>query len=294
MSRIHPTAFVDPHAVLGENVIVGPFSYVGPDVVLGDGCELHSHVTITGPTEVGNENVFYPQCVIGAAPQDLKFKGGPTRVLIGSNNIFREHVTVHRGTEVDLRSEGTTRIGNNSLLMIGVHVAHDSQIGNHVILANNVLVAGHVEIQDCVNVGGASAMHHFVTVGRYAFVGGMTRMTSDVPPYMKISGYNAAVRAVNTEGMRRWQIPGKSIDAVRQAFRLLFGRRAEQAVGQTKEAIARIESNGLIEDQHVRYLVKFLERKTANGVFGRAREQGRQDSQQDRDRFYRADEEEEA
>ncbi|MFO0838289.1 MAG: acyl-ACP--UDP-N-acetylglucosamine O-acyltransferase [Phycisphaerae bacterium] len=287
MSQIHPMAAIDPGARIGADVRIGPFCHVGADVSIDDGCILHPHVTILGPAQIGRRNAIFPQCTIGAAPQDLKFRGGPTRVEIGDDNILRENVTIHRGTEVDEHSGGTTRIGNRNLLMVGVHVAHDVRIADHAILANYVQLAGHVQIEDYVNVGGHSAMHHFVTVGRFAYVGGMTRITQDTPPYMKVQGYDGAVRAVNVEGMRRWKIAPESIELMKEAFRILFGRRAERGAGRTAEALGEVESNGLMRDEHVRYLVDFVRRKMDTGVHGRAREQGRGDSDADREHFYR-------
>ncbi|MBU0637599.1 MAG: acyl-ACP--UDP-N-acetylglucosamine O-acyltransferase [Planctomycetes bacterium] len=294
MSEIHPLAFVDPRAELADDVRIGPFCQVGRDVMLGPGCVLHGQITILGPSQIGARNVFHQGCVIGAAPQDLKYKGGPTRLVVGDDNIFREQVTVHRGTEVDRQSNGTTCVGNHNLFMVGVHIAHDTVVHNHVILANAVQVAGHVSIEDYVNVGGASAMHHFVTVGRNAFVAGMTRITHDVPPYVKVLGYDAAVRGVNVEGMRRWHIADESIDAVKEAFRLLYARRTERSPGQTLAALREIERDGLLDDQHVRYLVEFLRRKLEIGVFGRVRERYRGDVPEDRAGFYRAGEKEPA
>jgi UDP-N-acetylglucosamine acyltransferase len=286
MSEIHPTASVDPKAELGRDVHIGPFCYVGPDVVLGDGCVLHSHVSLLGPSTFGAGNRVHAQCTLGDAPQDLKYKGGPTSLIVGDDNTFRENVTVHRGTEVDRRSEGATRIGSNNLLMVGVHVAHDVDLGNHVILANQVQIAGHVRIEDCVVVGGASAMHHFVTIGRNAYVGGMTRVTHDVPPYMKVQGYDQQVRGTNAEGMRRWHISEESIAAVKEAFRLIYARRSDNAPARTSAALRDIESNGLIRDEHVRYLAEFLKRKLEIGVFGRVREHYRSDQPDDRAAFY--------
>ncbi len=286
MTEVHPTAVVDKRAELGRNVRIGPLCHVGPDVQLGDGCVLHAQVTVLGPARFGADNEFYPHCTIGAAPQDLKYKGGPTRLEVGDHNVFRENVTVHRGTEVDVQSGGVTRIGDHNLLMVGVHVAHDCHLGNHIILANQVQLAGHVRIEDCVNVGGASAMHHFVTVGRFAFVGGITRVTHDVPPYMKVQGYEQEVRAVNVTGMQRWHVPEDSIAAVKAAFRLLFARRSNRAPGRTLQALREIEENGLIRDEHVRYLVDFLRRKLEVGVYGRVREHFRNDSEADRAAFY--------
>jgi UDP-N-acetylglucosamine acyltransferase len=287
MSAIHPTAVVDPKARLGRGVQVGPFCYVGPEVELGDGCVLHPHATVLGPATFGANNEIYPHCTLGAAPQDLKYKGGPTTLVVGDHNIFRENVTVHRGTEVDRRSEGRTHIGSHNLLMVGVHIAHDADLGNHIIIANQVQIAGHVRIEDCVTVGGASAMHHFVTVGRYAYVAGVTRVTHDVPPYVKVQGYDQEVRAVNVTGMQRWHIGPESIAAMKAAFRRLFVRRGACSAGRTAAALREIENDGLIRDEHVRYLAEFLRRKLSIGVFGRVREHERSDRPEDRAAFYR-------
>ena len=286
MSQIHATAVVDSHAELGSDVEVGPLCYVGPDVRLGPGCKLAPRVTLLGPSEFGPGNVFFSGCVLGAAPQDLKYKGGPTRLVVGSGNMFRELVTVHRGTEVDRQSGGITRIGNHNLIMVGVHVAHDVELGNNIIIANAVQLAGHIHIEDCVVIGGASAMHHFVTVGRHAYVAGVTRITHDVPPYMKVFGYDQAVRGVNVEGLRRWRVPDESIAKVRQAARVLYARRGEHSPLRTTEAIREIEADGLVSDEHVRYLIDFLKRKHEIGIFGRAREHFRSDREEDRDAFY--------
>ena len=285
MSEIHPLANVDPKAELGNDVTIGPFCHIAAEVVLGDGCELHDHVTLLGPSEFGRRNTFHPMCVLGAAPQDLKYKGGPTVLRVGDDNTFREFVSVHRGTEV---GRGVTEIGSDNLLMVGVHIAHDVEVHNHVILANYVQVAGHACIEECVNIGGSSAMHHFVTVGRYAYVGGLTPMRSDVPPYMKVYGDSTAVRGVNSIGMARWGIDETSITAVKEAFRLLYGKRSEQSPGRTSSALRDIEANGERTDQHVRYLVEFIKRQMSNGVFGRAREAARRDSDSDRQQFYKA------
>ncbi len=283
---IHPSAVVDRRAVLGDRVRVGPLCYVGPDVEIGDDCELVAHCTLMGPMRIGRNNRFFPQCVIGAAPQDLKFKGGPTRVDIGDDNAFREGVTVHRGTEVDRLSGGVTRIGNHNLFMVGAHIAHDCDIGDHVILANSVLLAGHVKLEDCVNVGGGSAMHHFVTVGRNAFIAGLTRITHDAPPYMKIEGYDQAVRGVNSTGLRRWKISAQSGLNLKQAFKLLYARKGKRARGQLGALLEEVRGNGLYHDEHVQYLVEFLERKLRQGVYGRAREAERVDTVADIQRFY--------
>jgi UDP-N-acetylglucosamine acyltransferase len=285
-TQVHPQAFVDPGATLGANVRVMPFAYVGPGVTVGDDCVIHNHAALLGPASFGRGNEFHPQCVLGSAPQDLKFKGGPTRLDVGDGNVFREAVTVHRGTEVDPLSRGVTRIGNKNLFMVGVHLAHDVDIGNQCILANAVLLAGHVKLEDYVVVGGASAMHHFVTVGKAAYVAGMTRVTHDVPPFMKVQGYDQDVRAVNSEGMRRWRYPDASIAAVRSAFKMIYARKGGRSLGRTQEAVREIRANGLIHDECVRYLVDFLDRKLRVGIFGRYRESARLDDDGDRAAFY--------
>lgn len=287
MSNVHPTAFVDPRAELGDDVEVGPLSYVGPHVRLGDGCRLGPRVTLLGPADFGPRNTFFPGCVLGAAPQDLKHKGGPTRLEVGAENVFRELVTVHRGTEVDRQSEGVTRVGTHNLIMVGVHIAHDADIGSNIIIANNVQIAGHVRIEDAVVVGGVAAMHHFVTIGRLAYVAGMTRVTHDVPPFVKVMGYKQEVRGINVEGLRRWRFPEESVKRFKQAERLLYARRGGRSPLRTAEALAEIEADGLVADEHVRYLVEFLRRKLEVGVFGRVREHYRTDVDTDRAAFYR-------
>lgn len=294
MTEIHPQACVDPRAELGNDVIVGAFSYVGPNVRLGDRCRLDPHVTLLGPAEFGTDNHFFSGCVLGAAPQDLKYKGGPTRLVVGNHNSFRELVTIHRGTEVDHQSHGVTAIGDHNLFMVGVHVAHDADVGSHIIIANSVQLAGHVRLEDCVVVGGASAMHHFVTVGRGAYIAGMTRITHDVPPFVKVMGYDQAVRGVNVEGLRRWQVPAESIVHVKTAARLLYARRGEQSPMRTSHALEEIEQRGLLNDEYVRYLVDFIRRKLEIGVFGRVREHYRTDNDEDRKGFYGSDTDQES
>jgi UDP-N-acetylglucosamine acyltransferase len=230
--------------------------------------------------------VFYPGCVLGAAPQDLKYKGGPTRLVVGAENIFREQVTVHRGTEVDRQSGGATRIGSHNLIMVGVHIAHDNHLGDNIIIANSVQLAGHIRIEDCVVIGGVSAMHHFVTVGRHAYIAGMTRVTHDVVPYMKAFGYDQDIRGVNVEGLRRWRVPEDSITKLREAARLLYARRGERAPLRTGDALRELEADGLSADEHVRYLVGFLRRKLEIGIYGRVREHFRNDCPEDRAGFY--------
>lgn len=290
MPHIHPLACVDPQARIAPDVRVGPFCFVGAGVTIAEGCVLHDHVTVLGPTDVGARNTFYPYAVIGAAPQDLKYKGGPTRVLIGADNCFREHVTIHRGTEVDRESGGVTRIGSHNHIMVGVHVAHDARIGNHTIIANQVQIAGHVQIDDHVNIGGIVGIHHFTTIGRFAFVTGMTRVPFDVPPFTIVSGLDADVRAINAEGLKRWNVPAESIAALKDAFKMVYGKRLAGSAGNTEAALAEIEANGLARDEYVRELARFL-RLQLRAPSGRIREALRSDVPADRAAFYAAAEE---
>jgi UDP-N-acetylglucosamine acyltransferase len=220
-TEISPLASVDPRAELGEDVFVGPFCLVGPDVVLGDGCRLDSHVTLVGHTVMGKDNRFWPNCVIGAEPQDHSYRDdAPTRVEIGDGNQFREGVTVNRGAE---KEDGCTRIGNGNLLMSNCHVAHNCRIFNQAMLVNGVLLGGHVHVHDRAIISGNSVVHHFATIGPLAFVSGGCRVPTDVPPYMLAAGNDdPQIRTVNVIGMRRAGISEEAISLVRQAFKLLF------------------------------------------------------------------------
>lgn len=282
MSDIHPAALVSADARIGTGVIVGPFCVIGPHVVIGDGCRLHNNVTITGHTTIGAENEFYPNAVIGAPPQDLKYRGGETRVEIGSRNVFRELVTVHAGTEV---AGGVTRIGDDNRLLVGVHLAHDVLVGNRCVIANQVQFAGHVHVEDHCHIGGLAAFHHFVTVGRYSYVGGMSRVVVDVPPFTKFAGYRARPRAINAEGLRRWGFAPETIKLLKRTYAELLGRRAEVMGGSLLERLNRVESNGeLIAEQKL--LCGFLRRSISEGVYGRYLETLRSDTDADRKKFY--------
>ncbi len=283
MIDIHPTSVVDRNARLGEDVVIGPNCFVGPRVVLGDRCRLHNNVTITGSTTIGCENEFFPNVVIGCTPQDLKYRGGDTQVIIGSGNVFRENVTVNAGTEL---GGGVTRVGDHNRFLVGVHLGHDVQVGSDCIISNYVQLAGHSSIEDRVTMGGMIGIHNFVTIGRYAYVAGFVRITVDVPPYMITGGEPARVRGVNTVGMSRWQFDAERIERLREAFKLLFSRRALRGGGSLLEKVAALESNGAMNDD-LRYLCEFLRRSTCDGVYGRYRESLRTDTAEDRGRFYR-------
>lgn len=218
--HISPLAHVDPQAQLADDIEIGPFCIVGPDVSLGEGCRLEGQVTITGHTVVGARNHFFAGAVIGGQPQDAGYRGSATRVEIGDDNIFREGVTVNRGAD---KEDGVTRIGTRNFLMANSHVGHNCHVFNNVILCNGVLLGGHVHVHDFAIVSGNSVVHQFATLGTGAFVSGGCRAPQDVPPYMLASGSdNPKIVSVNVVGMRRRGISESSIRHVQQAFKLLF------------------------------------------------------------------------
>ena len=276
MTDIHPTAIIEPGARLGRNVRVGAYSIVGPNVALGDDCVLHHHVSVQGHTTLGARCEVFPQAVLGMPPQDIKFRGEHTTLEIGDRNIFREMVTCHPGTG---NGGGVTHIGDNNLLLVGVHVAHDCHIGSHCILANYVQFAGHVRVEDRANMGGHCAVHHFVTIGKHAFVGGMTRVGCDVPPFMIVvssRGMRPEVRMVNGVGLQRSGYSQEDITALKTAFTRLYSRRARQEGTPIRERVQEMLGTRPI-NTHVEYLCAFLMRSFAHGRNGRYLESLRQD-----------------
>ncbi|MBI5854680.1 MAG: acyl-ACP--UDP-N-acetylglucosamine O-acyltransferase [Nitrospirae bacterium] len=232
---IHPTAIVHPNARLGEDVEVGPYSVVGEHVKIGRGTTLLSHVSVGGWTEIGAHCQIFPFASIGMAPQHLHYKGEPTRVVIGDHNILREYVTVNRGT---VQGGGVTAIGRHNFLMAYVHVAHDCQIGNHVVMANAATLAGHISIGDHSVIGGLVGIHQFVRVGAYVMIGGCSAVGKDVPPFMRSAGgYRAQLYGVNSIGLRRHGFSNERISTLKRAYELLFrsGLRIAEAVKQARE-----------------------------------------------------------
>lgn len=234
MSLIHPTAVVDPAARLAADVRVGAYAVVEGFVEVGAGCVIYPHAVLMGHTTLGARNQVFPGAVLGAPPQDLKHSGEVTRLVIGEGNQFREHVTVHPGT---VKGGGLTRLGSHGLFMVGSHVAHDCTLGDHVILANHVLLAGHIRVGDRAILNGAAACHHFTTVGRLAYVGGLTRITQDIHPFTVVEGHPARVRGANKVGMQRAGIPAVSIERVEDAIKRVFIAKRENA----RVALERIE-----------------------------------------------------
>ena len=226
MTQIHATAIIEQGARLGEGAVVGPYCCVGGMVELGDGVRLHSHVVVAGKTTIGPNTHVFPFASIGHPPQDLKYKGEESELVIGANNIIREHATMNPGTA---GGGMITRIGNNCLFMIGAHVAHDCNIANHVILANGATLAGHVAIDDFAILGGLSAVHQFCRIGRHAMIGGMSGVENDVIPYGSVTGNRARLDGLNIVGLRRRGFSRSEVAAMRKAYRLLFAQEGTMA-----------------------------------------------------------------
>ena len=218
---IHPTAIVDPSAVLADGVQVGPYCIIGPNVVVGEGTSFGPHCVVDGHTKIGRENTFYRFCSVGGMPQDKKYAGEPTCLEIGDRNMVREYVTLNTGTVQD---GGVTRIGSDNWIMAYVHVAHDCQVGSQVILANGVQMGGHVHIGDWAIVGGLAAIHQFGKVGAHAMVGGSSAVHMDVPPFVMSSGNPCVPVGINAEGLKRRGFTPESISAVKEAYKAIYRR----------------------------------------------------------------------
>jgi len=272
MAEIHPTAIVDEAAELADDCVVGPYCVIGAGVRIGPACQLDSHVVITGRTTLGRGNHLFSHAALGGAPQDLKYEGEDTTLTVGDHNEIREFVTMHVGTA---NGDGCTTVGDHNLLMVGAHIAHDSHIGNHCVLANNVLLAGHITIDDFAVVSGGTAIHHFVTIGRYAFIGGNSGIVHDAPPFMVSDGHPARVRGVNLIGLHRHEFDEQAIENLKYAYRLLYKR--EQ--GNQNGAIDALQAE-LADDRCIGELCEFA-RRAASGVHGRHRETDRRDDKRE-------------
>jgi UDP-N-acetylglucosamine acyltransferase len=252
---IHPSAVIAEGAAVPDSCEVGPFSTIGPDVVLGEDCRLISHVVLDGHTRIGNRNVFYPFCSVGIAPQDLKYGGEPTQTEIGDENTIRECVTISRGT---VKGGGITRVGSKNLLMAYVHIGHDCIVGSGCILANAATLAGHVIIEDFATVGAFSPVHQFCTVGKYAFIGGGTIVTQDVLPFSLTSAKreNRAF-GINKIGLARRGFSEERLKTLQKAFRLLTSSKMN-----TTQALEKIRE---VEGEDAKLLANFIE-KSHRGV----------------------------
>lgn len=250
---IHPTAIIHAGAEIGADCHVGPYCVIGSHVVLGERCRLHSHVVIDGHTQLGTDNEVFPFACLGLKTQDLKWKGGLTRVEIGSHNTFREYCTVHSATS----DGGVTRVGSHNNLLAYTHIAHDVQLGSHVIMSNVATLAGHVVVEDHAIIGGLAAVHQFCRIGRHSMIGGCSKVVQDVPPFMMADGNPAETRFINKVGLERHGLPPESIKALTSAYKILFRE------GLTiSNALTQIEAElpPLPEIQHLVHFVRGSQR----------------------------------
>ena len=253
---IHPSAYVHPKAELGEGVEVGAFGYVGEHVKIGAGTKLLHHASVEGHTEIGKNNEIGSFSVIGGKPQDLKYKGEPTRLVIGDNNSFRENVTVNTGT---VTGSGVTSIGSHCLIMAYCHVAHDCHVGDNVIMANYTGLSGHVTLEDYVILSGVCGVTQFLRIGKHSFVGGMTAVRKDIAPYVITVGIPSEVRGLNLVGLRRRGFEGERLKAVMEAYKIYFEQGLEK-----DQALAELDRR-FPEQADVRYFSDFI-RKSENGI----------------------------
>ncbi|MDD9745602.1 MAG: acyl-ACP--UDP-N-acetylglucosamine O-acyltransferase [Marinovum algicola] len=254
---IHPSAVIEDGAEIGIGCRIGPFCHVGPKVVLGPRVELKSHVVVSGQTEIGEETVIFPFAVIGEIPQDLKFAGEETRLVIGKRNRIREHVTMNTGTA---GGGGVTRVGDDGLFMAGCHVAHDVQVGNKVIVVNNAALAGHCIIEDEVIIGGLAGVHQFVRIGHGAIIGAVTMVTNDVIPHGLVQAPRGKLDGLNLVGLKRRGVARADITALRAAFQMLaqgegaFVERAKRLGAETQSAYVREIVDFILGDSDRHYL----------------------------------------
>jgi UDP-N-acetylglucosamine acyltransferase len=256
------TAVVDPRAELDDDVRIGHHCVIGANVKIGRGTRLENGVTLTGHTIIGRDNRFFPGCVIGGEPQDLSYQGSPTQVVIGDCSVFRECVTVNRGTEKD---EGVTRVGNNCYFMANSHVAHDCIVEDRVIMANTVMLGGHVHVAHDATLSGGVAVHHFASIGCYAFVSGLSRVLQDIPPYMLAEGFPARPRCVNVVALKRKNFTTSSIRAISEAHKLLY--RSKVGIKHAREILNDEGANS----QELETLFAFIENSSL-GKHGRGRD----------------------
>ena len=249
---IHPSAQVDPVARLGENVSIGAYAVIGADVEIGDGTRIDAHCVVTGPTRIGRDNHFHAHGAIGGDPQDKKFAGERTELVIGDRNAIREFTTINRGTG---DGGGVTRIGNDNWILAYAHVAHDCRVGNHCVFSNNATLAGHVEVGDYVILSGFAGVHQFCRIGAHAFIGMGALVNADVPPYLMVAaeGYGRP-RGINTEGLKRRGFDADRIANIKRAYRALYMSGAPLAAAREQLATVAADSDD------VRLMLEFIER----------------------------------
>jgi UDP-N-acetylglucosamine acyltransferase len=257
MAQVHATAIVDAGADLADGVSVGPYAVVASGVQVGEGTTIGPHAVIEGPTRIGRDNRIHAHACLGGAPQDMKYGGEPTELVIGDRNTIREFCTFNRGTSQD---SGVTRVGDDNWIMAYVHIAHDVRVGDHTILANNATLAGHVVVGDWAIVGGLSGVHQFCKVGAHAMLGFQSHVSQDVPPFMMASGNPLGVHGFNVEGLRRRGFSRERIAQVKQMHRLLY--RDGLTLAQATEAIAALAGQLADGEADVRMLLDFLSAST--------------------------------
>ena len=265
MADIHPLAAVDSQAEIAADVRIGPFCVVGPQVKIGAGTVLENNVTLTGCVTIGQRNHIHATTVIGGAPQDMSFAGSDTQGIIGDDNAFREGVTVNRATH---KEDGITAIGSHCYFMAQAHIAHDCRVGDRVVMANGTMLGGHVHVHDDATLSGNAAVHHFTTIGSYSFVGGLSRVTMDVPPYMLCEGHPARPRCINIVALKRNGFPPAAIKGLQEAYRLLY--RTKSRLDDAREIL---RANGHMAPQ-VNHLLAYIEIQQ-EGRNGRGRERMR-------------------
>lgn len=255
---IHPTAIIHPNAKIASDVQIGAYSLIGEHVTIESGTIVASHVTIQGVTTIGKNNRFYSYGSIGSDPQDKKYKGEPTELLIGENNTFRECVTISTGT---IQDEGITRIGNHNLFMATIHIAHDCQIGSHTVFANGTAIAGHVKIGDWTILSGLNTVHQFVTIGAHVLVSLNTGVTQDIPPYVVAQGYRAEPYGINSEGLKRRGFSRDAINEIKRAYKLIYRRdlpleEARAEIAKRSETIPELKLFNQFFGQSKRGLIR--------------------------------------
>jgi UDP-N-acetylglucosamine acyltransferase len=257
MTNVHPTAVIGPSAKVPSSCKIGPYCVIGNGVELGEECELVAHVVLQGPTTIGSHNKIYPFAAIGIGPQDLSYKGEPTRLQIGDHNQIREYVTIHRGTT---KGGGLTTVGNHTLIMAYAHIAHDCHIGDHVILANGATLGGHVTVEEYASISALCPIHQFVTIGKYSYVGGGTTITQDVLPFSKTSAAREVhAYGVNSVGLERRGFSPERIKRIQHFFKVLLASKLN-----TSQALAKLKSEGDLGED-VAMLLAFVE-KSERGV----------------------------
>lgn len=264
-SRIADSAVIDPRAQIADDAVIGPYCVIGPDAIIGHGTRLENHVTLMGRVTLGSHNHIFPNVVIGGEPQDLSYQGEDTQVIVGDHNIIREGVTINRGTT---KEDGITSIGDHCYFMACGHVAHDCKLGDRIVMANGTLLGGHVHVHSDATLSGCIGVHHFTTIGSYSFIGGLSRVLHDVPPYMLCEGIPSRPRCINVVALKRNNFPPEVIESLAEAHRLLY--RAKVGLDHAREIL---RSNGQLVPA-VNHLLTFIQNQQ-EGRHGRGRERRR-------------------